>query len=354
MSDDKFLIYGAYGYSGELIARLAVERGHRPVLGGRDPEKLGRLAQELGLEKRVFKLEDPRIIEGELAPFRAVLHCAGPFLHTYGKMSRACLATQTHYLDISGEASVFESLAARHQEATEAGIFILPGVGFDVVPTDCLALHLKERLPSATHLALGLKAMSRISRGTARTMAENLHRGGLVRQEGKLTPVPAAWKSRTIEFQAGRQSISVTIPWGDVATAFHSTGIPNIEVYAAMPSSSRFYLKLSRYLAPLLATAPVRAFVAGRAKGRPAGPNEQQRKQGKSLLWGEARDSNGQTVTSRLETPEGYTLTARTAVAILERVLSGEERVGFLTPAMAFGSDFISGIEGVGPFLDEE
>ncbi len=354
MSDDSYLIYGAYGYSGELISRLAVERGHRPVLGGRDPEKLSRLGAELGLETKVFKLEDPRIIEEELAGFHAVLHCAGPFLHTYNKICRACLASGTHYLDISGEASVFESLAARDAEAREAQIMILPGVGFDVVPTDCLALHLKERLPSASHLTLGLRALSRASRGTALTMAENLHRGGLIRKEGRLTPVPAAWKARDIDFGSGKTSTAVTIPWGDVATAFHSTGIPNIEVYAAMPKTRRWMLKGSRYIAPLLAMGPVRAFVAGRVRSKATGPTEEQRKRGRSYFWGEARDAQGKVAVSRLETPEGYALTALTAVAIMDKVLAGEAPNGFQTPAKAYGSDFILGIEGVGGFDDQE
>jgi len=147
-----YMIYGAYGYTGELISRLAVERGHKPILAGRHPEKVSALAEELGCEARVFKLEASQIVEQELQDITAVMHCAGPFLHTYRPMSRACLRTGTHDLDVTGEAAVFEALAAVTSEAKEAGVMLMPGTGFDVVPSDCQAAHLKRRLPSAGQL----------------------------------------------------------------------------------------------------------------------------------------------------------------------------------------------------------
>lgn len=347
------MIYGAYGYSGELIARRAVERGLAPVLAGRDPDRLVALAQELDLPYRVFKLEDPQIIEEELREIAAVLHCAGPFLHTHGKVCRAALRTGTHYLDITGEAAVFESVAALGEEAAAAGVLLLPGVGFDVVPTDCLALHLKERLPAATSLRLGIKALGKVSRGTALTMAENLHRGGLVRKEGRLVQVPSGWRSRMIDFSDGAPSPAVTIPWGDVATAFHTTGIPDIEVYAAMPPSRQRTLRWMRTLAPLLGSAPVQWFIKGRIRARTTGPSPQRRARSQSFLWGEVEDGAGGRAVSRLTAPEGYTLTAMTAIAIVEKVLAGEAPVGFSTPAAAFGADFITTIEGVSGFDDE-
>jgi len=364
MMTETYMIYGAYGYTGELIARQAVEAGQKPVLAGRDPERLHRLSQELGLEYRVFKLEDPRIIEEELRPFTAVLHCAGPFLQTHGIVCRACLATQTHYLDITGEAAVFEALAARDQAARDAEIMLLPGVGFDVVPTDCLALHLKERLPASeslegVSLALGIKTLSKPSRGTALTMAENIHRGGMIRKDGRLTPVPPAWKKRTLDFGDGKESTGVTIPWGDIATAYHSTGIGNIEVYASMPRGQRTFLSWTKVLGPLLGTGLAQFFIKNRIKAKTRtdktrGPDATQREKGRSYLWGEITTPSGETAVTRLVTPEGYALTAATAVAIAGRVLQGESPVGFQTPAKAYGSDFITTIEGVRGFLDEE
>jgi short subunit dehydrogenase-like uncharacterized protein len=341
-----FLLYGANGYTGNLIARLAIERGFRPLIAGRNGEQIKRLANELNLEQRVFALDDAPSLDAALQQVAAVLHCAGPFSHTSKLMADACLRTKTHYLDITGEIAVFESLAARSKEAESKGVMLLPGVGFDVVPSDCLAAHLKKRLPSAKNLTLAIQGLGRISHGTATTMVENINRGGLIRREGKLTPVPAAWKTRDVDFGRGPVK-ATTIPWGDVSTAFHSTGIPNIEVYAAIPNATRLMLKMARHFSGLLATKPAQRFLKKRIKAQPAGPSDEERARGKSFVWGEVTDESGQTKTSRLKGPEGYTLTAMTALTIVEKVLAGEAPIGFQTPSRAYGADLILEAEGV-------
>ena len=338
-----WLLYGANGYTGELIARRAVAEGERPLLAGRSPEPVGRLAAELGLDHRVFALDDAGAIERGLAGMKAVLHCAGPFSRTAAPMAEVCLRARVHYLDITGEIEVFEGMATRHEAARRAGVTLLPGVGFDVVPSDCLAAHLHRRLPSATHLALGFQGSGRLSRGTATTMVENLHRGGAIRRDGRIVRVPAAWNTRVIDFGAGPVS-AITIPWGDVATAYHTTGIPNVVVYTAAPASTRRFLKLARPFAPLLGTAPVQALLMRRIHAGPPGPSAEHRARARMRLWGEARDAT-QVVVSRLETPEGYELTSRTALLALHRVLAGGVTAGFQTPGRAFGPDFILAVE---------
>lgn len=343
---NKFLLYGANGYTGALVARMAAERGLSPVLAGRDAAKVGRLASELGFEHRAFGLDDARALDANLADVPAVLHCAGPFSRTSKAMADACLRTGTHSLDITGEIVVFEALAARDEEARAAGVMLLPGVGFDVVPSDCLAAHLKRRLPSATELTLAIRGVGRISHGTLTTMVENIDRGGLVRREGRLTPVPAAWRTREIDFGRGPVK-ATTIPWGDVSTAFHSTGIPNVEVYAALPTPARLMMKASRPLRGLLASPKVKAFLKRRIDAMPPGPTDEERMKGKSFVWGEAEDASGKRIASRLRGPEGYTLTAMTALAAVGRVLGGQHPPGFQTPSRAYGADFIMEIDGV-------
>lgn len=344
-----FLLYGANGYTGELVARLAKERGLSPILAGRDARRIEPLATALGFEHLSFALDDDAEMDAALKRVGVVLHCAGPFSRTSKPMADGCLRTGTHYLDITGEIAVFESLAARRAEAEAAGVMLLPGVGFDVVPSDCLAAHLKRRLPSATRLTLAIQGLGRISHGTATTMVENINRGGVVRRDGRLTPVPAAWRTREVDFGRGAVK-ATTIPWGDIATAFYSTGIPNIEVYAAIPASARRMMKASRQLGPLLATAPVQRFLKSRIKAQPSGPSDAERARGASFVWGEVQDDSGQTKSSRLKGPEGYTLTAMTALSIVERVLAGDAPAGFKTPSLAYGPDFILGIEGVERF----
>jgi short subunit dehydrogenase-like uncharacterized protein len=223
---------------------------------------------------------------------------------------------------------------------------LMPGAGFDVVPSDCLAAHLKRRLPTATRLALGILGGGRVSQGTATTAVENIDKGGLIRRNGKLTRVPAAWKTRSIDFGRGPVK-ATTIPWGDVSTAFYSTGIPNIEVYMAAPTALRLMMVASRYLGWLLGSSPVQSFFKQRINKQPPGPSDEERRSGLSLVWGEVEDESGHKKVSRLRCPEGYTLTAMTALAIVERVLAGEVRSGFKTPSLAYGADFITTINGV-------
>ena len=338
-----YLIYGANGYTGTLIAREAASRGHRPILAGRNGAEVATLAASLGLESRVFGLD---AIGDGLDGVSAVLHCAGPFARTARPMASACLRAGVHYLDVTGEIVVFETLAAMDALARKAGVMLMPGVGFDVVPTDCLAAHLKRRLPGATRLRLGFQITGGVSRGTARTMAENVGAGGAVRKRGKIAKVPACWKTRRIDFGSG-PTMAMTIPWGDVSTAWHTTGIPDIEVYMAAPLSLRIFARLSRGMGWLLSSKFAQRRLDRKIVAGPAGPSEAQRHRGRSLVWGEAMDDRAVRVTSRLRGPEGYTLTALTALAVVERVMAGEVRPGFQTPAGMYGADFILGVPGV-------
>jgi short subunit dehydrogenase-like uncharacterized protein len=340
-----FLLYGGNGYTGRLIAREAVVRGLRPVLAGRNAEAVGTLARELGLEHRIFSLEDTAATRAGLEGVQAVLHCAGPFAHTAKPMVDACLEARVHYLDITGEISVFEDLAARDTEAMAAGILLLPGAGFDVVPSDCLAAHLYQRLPTAKRLTLAFHGIGRFSRGTATTVVENLHRGGAVRRDGVLTSVPPAWRTREIDFGQG-STLSVTIPWGDVATAYRSTGIGDIEVYTAV---SRWRLRMMRWSRPFgwaLRSERVQNFLKRHIQAGPPGPSDEERARGRTYLWGEVEDGEGKRMVSRLRGPEGYTFTMQTALAAIMRVLSGDAPAGYQTPSLAYGTDFVLEVPG--------
>jgi short subunit dehydrogenase-like uncharacterized protein len=341
-----YLIYGANGYTGTLIARMAAGRNQRPILAGRNGPAVAAVANALGMESRTFALDDPIAVDAGLEGVRIVLHCAGPFMHTAKRVAEACLRRGAHYLDVTGEIGVFETMAALDAEAKRAGVMLLPGVGFDVVPSDCLAVHLKSRLPSATRLALGFQALGGLSRGTATTMAENFHRGGVVRRGGVLMRVPACWKTRTIDFGKGPR-VAMTIPWGDVSTAWYSTRIPNIEVYMAAPAGQRLLARASRPFGWLLGSRWAQRRLKERIARSAPGPTDAQRETGTSLLWGEARDDQGGRVAARLKGPEGYTLTALAALAVVERVAAGEWSAGFQTPGKQYGADFVLQIPGV-------
>jgi short subunit dehydrogenase-like uncharacterized protein len=343
-----FVVYGANGYTGRLVAERAAALGLAPVLAGRGEPAVRAVAEPLGLPWQAASLDDPRALDRLLAGAGAVLHCAGPFAVTSRPMADACLRSGVHYLDITGEVAVFEALAARDAEARAAGVTLLPGVGFDVVPTDCLAAHLARRLPDATRLALAFRALGGMSRGTTATALRALGEPTLVRREGRLVPLHERPAVRQVDFGDGRGPRPVApISWGDLATAWRSTGIPSVETYIAVTERQVRVMGLARRLAPLLATAPARALLGRMAARRPAGPSEERRARGGSFVWGEARDATGRTASARLRTPNGYTLTAHAAVHAVRTLLSRQIPPGFRTPSLAFGPDFVLELDGV-------
>ncbi len=336
------MIYGATGYTGELVVEEAQKRGLAPIVAGRDPAKVAALGARTGLPTRAFGVDTP-----DLGGVTVLLNCAGPFSRTARPLVDACLRTGVHYLDITGEITVFEALAARDIEAKAAGVLLLPGVGFDVVPTDCLALHLKQRLPTATRLRLAIGSSGGgLSHGTATTMVENLESGGAVRQSGRIVRVPGAYKELDVDFGRGPRQ-AVTIPWGDVSTAYHTTRIPDIEVYSALPPPVILAMKAGNWLGPVLRLPWVKRLVQARVDAAPPGPTPEARAKAKAFVWGDVHDAAGLRAEARLTTPEGYTLTAMTAVEAARRVMAGVDRTGFATPAGVFGADFVLGFEGV-------
>ncbi|MBN8629150.1 MAG: saccharopine dehydrogenase NADP-binding domain-containing protein [Planctomycetes bacterium] len=334
-----WLLYGATGYTGRLIAREAVKRGLRPILTGRDRKTVGKLADELGCESRVFALNAPASVAANLHDVQAVLNCAGPFARTAPTMIAACIQAKVSYLDITGEIEVIEYAAAQNDAARAAGVVVMPAVGFDVVPTDCLAATLAAAMPGATHLTLAFTG-SETSPGTAKTILAGLPEGGRARVAGRIEKVPVAWKKRTIPFSTGPRE-ATSIPWGDVASAYYTTGIPNIDVLMAVDEVSANQMRKLRKLAPLLKLSVLRSVADWLVDRLVKGPTDDDMAKQRTHLWGETRDAAGRTASATLDTPNGYRLTSYTAVAAVERLLKGGVEPGFQTPARAFGKEFI-------------
>jgi short subunit dehydrogenase-like uncharacterized protein len=343
-----WMIYGANGYTGELIAREAVRRDLNPVLAGRTAIKVEQLASSLGLQARIFDVGHAtaamRCIEG----MALVLNCAGPFSATAASLMTVCLGARVHYLDITGEIGVFEHSRTLDAEAQAAGIVICPGVGFDVIPTDCLAAALKAALPDATHLALGFDSRSGFSPGTAKTAVEGLAQGGRVRQNGNIISVPLAHKTRRIDFGDG-EKFAMTIPWGDVSTASATTGIPNIEVY--IPASPAMVTRARRanLLKWLLGTGVVQNFMKRRIEKTVKGPSAIKREAQPTFVWGEVTNARGDKRTARIKTANGYSLTVTGALAVAEHLLAHDMPGGSYTPAKLIGPDLIARLPGSGP-----
>lgn len=343
----QWMIYGANGYTGMLVAREAKKQGLTPILAGRNRTAVEKLAGELGFEHRIFDLRNTSAAQAGLKGVSAVAHCAGPFSATSQPMIDACLASRCHYLDITGEIDVFVAAQARHSEAVAAGIVICPGVGFDVIPTDCVAATLKSELPDADRLALGFDTRSGFSPGTAKTSVEGLKMGGKIREKDKIRSVPLAWQSREIDFGNGSK-FAVTIPWGDIATAWYTTGIDNIEVFIPMAPSAAARLKKLDKLRPLLGLPPVQALLKRMAGKRIKGPDADQREKARTYVWGEAQNRAGKKVTARIETSNGYEVTVHGVLMAVRHVLETETAPGYFTPSRLMGARCVERLPGSG------
>jgi short subunit dehydrogenase-like uncharacterized protein len=341
------MVYGANGYTGELVAREAHARGLEPVLAGRARSPIEALARELDLASRIFTLDDAEGVKGATEDVAAVLNCAGPFVQTARPLVKACLATGAHYLDITGEIAVFEALQRLGPRAQKAGIVLFPGTGFDVVPTDCLAAKLAAALPDATRLDLAFCSdKGSWSRGTLTTMLEGMPHSGAVRREGRIEGVPLAYDAKKIEFSCGPRW-AVTIPWGDVSTAFYTTGIPNIRVYVGMPPRAIKRMRSFRPLLPVMGLRPVKRLAQWWVGRTVTGPDEAVRRTARTYVWGQVRNETGGRLTATLETPEAYAFTATAALECMRRVLAGEVEPGTWTPGRAFGPTLLDALPGV-------
>lgn len=254
-----------------------------------------------------------------------------------------------HYVDVTGEIDVFEALAALDGEAKGRGVALLPGAGFDVVPSDCLAAHVVRRLPGAVRLRLsigGFGGLGAASRGTAKTMLEAIGDGCRARRGGRIVTLPAA-PTAVADFGDGPRP-TVGVSWGDVSTAFRSTGIPDIDVAFEATPPMRRAVAMPGFARRIVGSRPVRAALTRLIDAAmPAGPDEDARLAGRSLILAEAWDAAGGHAASRLTAPEAYRLTAWTAVETARRVAAGACPPGCQTPVTAFGPDFILSFEEV-------
>lgn len=347
MESNSFLLYGANGYTGELIARYAQQYNLQPILAGRRKEVITPLAEKLGLPYRIFDLDDKPALAAALQDVKAVINAAGPFQFTARQMIESCLETGKHYLDINGDIAVFEMIKQYDDAAKKAGIMLLPGAGFDVVPTDCVALQLKNLLPDAVTLELAFATLGGgLSHGTATTMANRLGEKGAVRKDGKIRQQPLGKKGMWVDFGIKKLFV-MSIPWGDISTAYFTTGIPNIQSYTGISKKVYQLLKLQPLFNWLLRTDLIRNIIRQQINRRPAGPNDEQRSKAVSLVWGQARNTSGKTAAVRLRGPEGYSLTTHAALILVQKVLKGDFSPGYQTPASAYGEDLVMEIPGV-------
>ncbi|MDO7836423.1 saccharopine dehydrogenase NADP-binding domain-containing protein [Sphingobium sp. HBC34] len=322
----KLLIYGATGYTGQMIARLAAQRGLNFRIGGRSRDKVDALASALDVEGVVLDVNDKAALDAVVQDADCVINGAGPFAATASQVIGACIANRAHYIDITGEVDVFSLAETLDVAAQEAGVMIMPGAGWDVVPSDCIARYVAQKISDPVSLRIGLAHINGIpSRGTLRTGLAALGRQ-VVRRDDKLVvpdePDAVVEMNFGYAVQKCRRS-----PLGDVVTARKSTGIPNIEVFMAGGAALK------------MPDGGVEAF--------PEGPSDEQLARWRAFAAAEVIGRDGSRASAVVETGSGYGFTAKAAVDIAARILDGRLTPGFQSPASAYGARLVSDLGGV-------
>ncbi len=345
----RFLIYGATGYTGELLARRACRtggEGERPLLAGRSPHRLAPLAEALGCEWRTAGLDAAGGLDAILRDVDVVLNAAGPFGETSRPLVDACLRTRTHYLDVAGELAVFPAVHARDAEARAAGVMLMPGVGFAIAASDCLLAHLAGRLPGARSLALGISRPTLWSRGSLRTLIDLWSDHVEIRRDGAIRSVEAGSLTRDFDYGAGPRT-STAMPWPDVFTAHHTAGLRDVEVYGEVDTADRMLMQWTLWWGRVVDTTPWRRWLKLQADLFLDGPSERLRDTHSRVLVAELCDAAGRRVRSRLRTPEPYSFSLVTALAVVDRVLRGELAPGYRTPGRVYGPGLVLDRPGV-------
>ncbi len=221
---------------------------------------------------------------------------------------------------------------------------MIPAVGFDVVPSDCLAAMLANRLPGARVLQLAFTDTSGLSAGTAKTMVEALPAGGRVRIDGQIRYVPTAWKIMEVPFR-DRTLSAISIPWGDVASAFYSTGIPNIEVYAATPPWQIAWTRRLRFLLPMLGWRPIQA-LAKRYIAQDQGSARRSARDGARLAVGPRQRRPRRERLGHAADPQRLSAHCAHGRGRAAKSRGRRPAPGFSTASQAFGREFILSFPG--------
>jgi short subunit dehydrogenase-like uncharacterized protein len=339
------LVYGATGYTARLVIEALLRADIRPVLSARKLAPLKTLAEKLGLPYVAAQLDEPGSLSAALQGMRVVLNVAGPFVQTAAAVARACLVAGAHYLDISGEVDALSSLSKLHTVARERGVMLMPGVGFDIVPSDCLCAYTASKVPSVRRLRVAVSGLELASPGSLKTLVYELGRRTRVRRGGELVDIMPGELRRQFDFGAGPKPC-VAVSWGDLITAPVTTGATDVETYFELTWALAATLQANRQFGWFYRLPWVQQALRGSLSIGGGGPTAEQMATRRAAIVVEAEGPGGR-ASNRLVTPEAYTLTAATAAAIAVRVLSGDVEVGFQTPGRIFGPDFILRFAGV-------
>lgn len=314
----KILVYGAYGYTGSMVAEHLVAMNQNIVISGRNPTKLETLRKNLNVSSIALSLESSEHLDTVLSRFDIVINCAGPFHRTAEPLMTAAIRTKTHYLDISAELDSYKIAEELCQEAMNSNVLLMPGCGGSVAMIGCLTAFAKTTLPEPISVKAALHVSGAMSKGSAVSASENLSPTLYIRKAGKLIE-GGNTSSRQFDFGFSvLDCFSVTLP--DVMTLWRDTKASDISTYVHVSGN---------------------AFPAGDLNSLNEGPTQQERDSNRYHASVKLADTHGTKVTAVLETINGYSFTPLAAALAAKNVAEGKFEPGFRTTAELWGHEFI-------------
>jgi short subunit dehydrogenase-like uncharacterized protein len=336
----KITVFGATGYTGQLIV-AELQRLKLPFnIGGRSTLRLAQMAQRLQLGEEVAQIVADPLQPATLPALfrydtRILVNCSGPFTRFGEPVVKAAVETGTHYLDITGEQNfivrVFDQygLAASLKQCA-----LIPACGVEYALTNWLAtlvaakLEPLDRISTVTNV-LRIQATS----GTSLSLFQALAAPGFSWEDGHRVRRLAGSQLRIFDFPSGRRS-TIWSPFGDMVTLPTHLQVKNVASYIALgPVAAR----TTHLLAPLLPTlSKLVNPVLSRLLRSGRGPTLKERQQAQWEMLALAESPKG-SCRATLKAGDAYGLTAHIVGYCAEKLLSPDfKQVGALGPAQAF------------------
>ena len=331
----KIAVYGASGYTGQLVAAELRRRDIDTVLSGRNADRLARVEWPRA-EVRPARPDDAAALAEAFRDCDAVINCAGPFTSFGEAIVRAAIDAGCHYVDTSAEQAyvkgLFDTFA---DDAQVAGVAVVPATGYDILPGDFVAHLAGQRVEPVEELVVSYDVAGfGMTRGTLRSAYEMLNGDQLSYEDDDWQWDSKPPRRSTMAFpDTSGEAPVIGWPGCEVVTIPRHVRTRHVEVVINAAAAEPDFFEL------LQAPAEVANQIID---GLPEGPTQQERTKATFVIIADAIGVDGRHSRAVVRGRDIYGCTAVIAVEGARRLITGRDRTGVLSPAQAYDvEDFL-------------